>query len=82
MNKTYDIFGPIVVNYWKDCLSGWQINPDKINESDLTEWINTMESLVMDNLCDTIPDEWYPEDDEDEDGGEWEDLPDHDDEED
>lgn len=83
MSKPYDMFGPAVVNYWLDCLNAYQIDVSKIDENDLTEWINQMELCVIDSLCDTIPDEWFPEDDTDEDDDEeWEDLPDHDDDED
>jgi hypothetical protein len=80
MSKAYNLFGPVVVNYWKECLGAYMINADKIDDKDLADWINSMETIVMENLCDMIPDQWYPEDDTDEDGDdeEWEDLPDHD----
>lgn len=85
MSKAYDLFGPAVVNYWKEVLLSCQIDPDKINEMELTNWINDMELIVLEDLVETIPDEWFPEDDIDEDHDddeEWEDIPDHDDDED
>ena len=84
MSKAYDLFGPAVVNYWKEVLLSCQIDPDKIDEMELTNWINDMELIVLEDLVETIPDEWFPEDDidEDQDDEEWEDLPDHDDDED
>jgi hypothetical protein len=77
MSKPYDIFGPAVVNYWADCLGALNIDSRKISDAELAEWINEVEQIVMENILDTIPDEWFPEDDIDEDDDEeWEDLPD------